>query len=75
MPETTRALTPASAPAAPPLLLGARAAARALSVSTRTLARLTAAGSVRCVHVGRRTLYAVGDLSAFVDRQRVGGRP
>jgi excisionase family DNA binding protein len=48
-----------------PLLLDAPAAARALSVSTRTLHRLTASGELSPVYVGRLTRYRFSDLEHF----------
>jgi len=57
-------------PTVPPLLLDAREAARSLRISERTLARLTAAGSMPCVHIGRRVLYDPRDLTAWIDGQK-----
>ena len=58
----------AQAPA--PLLLDARETARVLSISPRTLARLTAAGSIPCVRIGHRVLFDPRDLTAWIDRQK-----
>ncbi|MBE3096960.1 MAG: helix-turn-helix domain-containing protein [Planctomycetes bacterium] len=61
----------ASQPTTPlTLLLDAREAAQALRMGARTLARLTAAGSLPCVRIGRRVLYDPCDLTAWIDRQK-----
>jgi len=52
------------------LLLSAHEAAKALCISPRTLARLTAAGTIPCVRIGRRVLYDTGDLTDYIDRQK-----
>jgi excisionase family DNA binding protein len=51
---------------APPLLVDAREAARLLSVSARTLWRLTKDGEVPSVRIGRRVLFAPDALRAWV---------
>jgi excisionase family DNA binding protein len=52
------------------LLLPARAAAARLSISERTLARLVARGEIASVEVGRRRLFAVEDLIAFIQERK-----
>ncbi|HUU92559.1 MAG TPA: helix-turn-helix domain-containing protein [Phycisphaerae bacterium] len=54
----------------PRLLLSAREGARALSVSERTLWERTKTGEIPCVRIGRRVLYDVRDLVAYIDRQK-----
>lgn len=54
------------------LLLTTQEAARLLSVSPRTLARLTSDGRIQPIRVGRLVRYAVADLEAFIARQRRG---
>ena len=49
------------------LLLDAHGAAEALSMSTRTVERLTASGNLPSVKVGRLRRYRTADLIAFVD--------
>jgi len=48
-----------------PLLLDAPAAARALSISVRTLHRLVAAGELEPIFVNRLTRYRFSDLEHF----------
>lgn len=48
------------------LLVTARDAARLLSIGERTLARLTAAGEMPCVHIGKSLRYRVATLQDFV---------
>jgi excisionase family DNA binding protein len=54
----------------PAILLGVRAAARALAISERTLWRLTKSGRVPHVRVGRRVLYDVEELRTWVRQLR-----
>jgi excisionase family DNA binding protein len=54
------------------LLLTAREAAAALSISERTLWTLTKCGAIAHVRAGRRVLYSPADLAAWIDRQRSG---
>ena len=63
-----------STPAPTPLLLNSKNAAKALSISERTLFSLRKAGQVRCVKIGRAVRYDLRDVQAFFDRQRGGGR-
>lgn len=60
------------APAIAPLLLDAHDAAKALRIGERTLARLTAAGLIPVVRIGRRVLYDPRDLPAWIEGQKVG---
>ena len=52
------------------LLLTAREAAAALSISERTLWSLTDAGALNAIRIGRAVRYAVADLQAYIDRCR-----
>ena len=53
------------------LLLSARDAAAALSISERTLWSITAPrGDLPCVRVGQRILYGVDDLRAWIDEHK-----
>jgi excisionase family DNA binding protein len=59
-------------------LLSREEAARALRVSLRTLARLTASGELVPVRVGpgrRLVRYAPDDVAAFIRRNREGRPP
>ena len=49
----------------PKLLVTAREAAAALSISERSLWGLTIQGLLRCVRIGRSVRYAVDDLREF----------
>jgi hypothetical protein len=63
---------------APPvkLTLDIKEAAAALGIGERLLWSLTAPrGPIPCVRVGRRVLYPVADLEAFVAARKEGGRP
>ena len=54
----------------PKLLLTAREAAECLSISEKTLWNYTVPrGSLRCVRIGRRVLYSVEALRAWMERQ------
>jgi len=59
----------------PPVVLDTEAAAARLGVSPTTLATWRCTGAVRVpyVKVGRRVLYRVVDLDAYLERQVVGG--
>lgn len=50
----------------PKLLVTAREAAAALSISERSLWGLTNQGLLRCVRIGRSVRYAVDDLREFI---------
>lgn len=52
------------------LLLSADDAAQALSISTRTLWTLSQSNQVLSIRIGRRRLYPVENLEAYI-RQRV----
>jgi excisionase family DNA binding protein len=58
-----------------PLLLDAPAAARALSISVRTLHRLVAAGDIRPVFVGRLTRFPFAALEHFALTRQQPQRP
>lgn len=51
----------------PKLLVSAREAAAALSISERSLWGLTNQGLLRCVRIGRSKRYAVDDLHEFIN--------
>lgn len=53
----------------PKLLLTAREAAAALSISERSLWGLTNQGILRCVRIGRSKRYSIDDLRAFIASQ------
>jgi excisionase family DNA binding protein len=53
-------------PVIPPLSLRPREAAAALGLSVSTLARLTKAGELPCVKLGRSVLYPVAMLEEFL---------
>ena len=52
------------------LLLTPNEAARALSVSPRTLWSLTHDGKIPFVRIGRLVRYSPGDLQAWIDSQK-----
>jgi excisionase family DNA binding protein len=61
---------------APQLLLTARAAAAALSVSERTLWTMThPRGPIPAVRIGRAVRYPVDALRAWIAEQQRGGEP
>src|SRR5205814_558341 len=57
------------------LLLTEAAAAKALSISPRTLWGLRDAGEIPAVRIGRSVRYAVKDLEAWIERRRVSAGP
>lgn len=61
---------PAPAGTNPPLLLDARSAAAALSISPRKLWELTSIGEVPCIRIGRRVLYDPVDLREWIQRRK-----
>ncbi len=44
-------------------------AAEMLSVSTRTIRELTASGKLACKKIGRRVIYSVDALKAFLNNE------
>jgi predicted DNA-binding transcriptional regulator AlpA len=61
-----------TAAATPPLLVDARAAVRLLSICEKSLWSLTAPrGPIPCVRIGRAVRYAVADLQAWIERNKV----
>jgi len=50
-----------------PLAVDSRTAARMLSLSERTLFKLTKEGKIACRKVGWRSLYPVASLKAFLE--------
>jgi excisionase family DNA binding protein len=59
----------------PPAVLDRHGAANYLSLGLTTLAELTATGSVPSLRVGRRRLYRVADLDAWLAEQVDGRSP
>lgn len=60
----------------PKLLLTAREAAAALSISEKTLWSLTKAGEVPHVRIGERSIrYSVDELKRWLSEHRIGGEP
>lgn len=55
------------------LLLAPRDAAKALSVSTRTLWTFTQAGEIPVIRIGRSVRYDPHDLKAWIDRVKAAG--
>ena len=51
---------------AQPLAVGAKEAARLLSISERSLWTLTKDGKIHAARVGRKLLYSVDELKRFV---------
>jgi len=66
-------MAPQSPPPKPTRLLTPSEAAAFLSVSLRTLTRLTAAGALPHVRVGGQRRYEFEALLTYVARQRRGG--
>jgi excisionase family DNA binding protein len=58
--------------ASPKLLIDSIEASRRLSISSRTLYRLTKAGQVPAVRMGRAVRYSPADLAAWVESQKAG---
>lgn len=54
-----------------PILLTARQAARALSISERTLYAITKAGDIRAVRCGRLIRYDPADLRAWIESAKI----
>ena len=52
-----------------PLAVGAREAARLLSISERSLWSLTKDGKIHAARVGRKLLYSVDELKRFVSEK------
>jgi excisionase family DNA binding protein len=57
------------------MLMDVRAAARALSVSPRTVQNLAARGELPTVKIGKLTRYAVDDLQRLIDARRQAPQP
>lgn len=63
--------TATTTPAPSPLLLDAKAAAKALSISQRTLWGLTQPrGPIPAIRIGRAVRYGPSDLQAWIDEQK-----
>ena len=57
------------------LLRSAREAAEALGICEKTLWNVSEPrGDLPVVRIGRRTLYSVDDLHAWIERRKEGGR-
>jgi excisionase family DNA binding protein len=52
------------------LLWTSRETAAALSISERTLWKLTNAGDIPCVRIGRAVRYDPADVSRWIERQK-----
>ena len=52
-----------------PLLLSPRDAAKALSISEKTLFNYTKAGDIPVVRIGRAVRYSLDDLKAWIARR------
>jgi excisionase family DNA binding protein len=65
----------ASAAEVPKLLLSTHEVAQALGLSERYVKQLIQAGSLPSFKVGRLRRIDAGDLRAWIERQRAGGRP
>lgn len=52
------------------LLWDVHATAKALNIGQRTLARLTRAGDIPCVRIGRRVLFDPRDLPVWIERRK-----
>lgn len=57
-------------PALKPLLVDTHVAAKALSISERTLWQLTKDGEIPVVRIGRSVRYPLDDLRAFVEQRK-----
>ena len=55
-----------------PLALQSRDAARALGITERLLTSLSESGQLRCVRLGKVTLYPVSCLRAWLEREATG---
>jgi DNA binding domain, excisionase family len=64
--QTVAPITPAIAP----LGVSVKDAAKALSISERTLWQLTKDGKIPSVRAGKRVVYSVDALKAFVNDNR-----
>ncbi len=52
------------------MLISAHDAARALSISEKTLWTMTAEKRIPCVRIGRRVLYSPADLVTWIEQQK-----
>jgi excisionase family DNA binding protein len=52
------------------LLWTSREAAAALSISERTLWKLTNEGNIRCIRIGRSVRYDPADISKWIEAQK-----
>lgn len=66
-------VTPANSPVRP-LNLGARDAAKILAISPRLLWTMTNSGAIPHVRIGRRILYPLAALHAWLDARTKGTR-
>jgi excisionase family DNA binding protein len=72
--EEITALRRKDAPDGPDALLTREEAAELLSISTRTLDDMAAAGEIQPVRIRGRVLYAPETLEAYIRRNAGGGR-
>lgn len=54
-----------------PILLNEEDAATRLGIHPRTLRRQREAGKINYILIGRRVLYDLSDIAAFIDRARI----
>ena len=52
------------------LLISAKNAARALSISERLLWTKTNTGEISCIRIGKRVLYSPKDLENWIQQQK-----
>jgi len=57
-------------PVTKPLLLTVNEAAKALTVSPRTMWKLTADKKIRCIRINRLVRYDPQDLTAYIEQQK-----
>ena len=72
-PTTSKNFTTPDDPTPWQLLIDGKRAAAVLCVSPRTLAKLTSTGELPSVKVGRRRLYRLATLAAWVEGREEGG--
>lgn len=60
---------------AAPLLLTQDQAAKALTITTRTLRTMTNAGQIPCVRIGRLPRYDLYDLKRWIEAKKQSGPP
>ena len=75
MSEPRELLPPADSSAPPRLALKAKEAAEALGIGVQLLWEQTNVGAIPHVRIGRRVLYPVDRLRAWLAEQSEGGQP